>query len=184
MIEVYMLTNIDTSKSYVGLTSRRTYGNGVLIQRAKRKHGESAFYPIILAKTDSKNEADKLERFYISLFKTLSPNGYNIALGGDGGAIHTAAMKASISAKLKGRVSPNKGRAMSSESRKKISESLYAAKFRHSEEHKLRMADMFKGRIMSDETRAKMSASAKQRASTEHGKAVLAANLKSTRGAL
>lgn len=184
MIEIYMLSNIETSKSYVGLTSRKVYGNGLLISNAKKKHGCSSFVPIILARTESKAEADKLERFYISLFKTLHPQGYNLALGGDGGAIQTAEMKKQLSATLrqgykdhperaekisvalKGRPSPNKGHSMSDEAKAKLSASLIKRAFRHSSETKEMMRQKFTGRVMSDETKTKMSTSAKARCAT------------------
>jgi len=187
-IEIYALTHIETSKSYIGITSRKAYGNGILVSKAKKKYGVGAFYPTILAKVDNLEEAGRLERFYISLFKTLTPNGYNIALGGDGGAIHTADMKAQISASvkrgfvenperatkisiaLKGRPSPNKGKTASVETRKKLSESLKAAGYRPSEEQKKHMSLIMTGRVFSDKTLSKMSASAKIRASSEEFK--------------
>lgn len=189
MIEVYMLSNIETSKSYVGLTSRKAYGNGILISNAKKKYGRSAFVPVILARTESKQEADKLERFYISLFCTLHPNGYNLALGGEGGAIQTAEMKAQlsktlrqgykdnperankISESLKGRVSPNKGRKLADEVKQKISKAVKSAQYTHSAEHKERMRILMTGRKFSKETLLKMSKSAKERANTKEGRA-------------
>jgi hypothetical protein len=139
------------------------------VQRAKRKCGKDSFCLVILATTESKHEADHLEKFYIALFKTLTPNGYNIALGGDGGAIHTEEMKKLISLKLKGRPSHRKGTKTPQSVCQKISEGLYRAGFRHSNDHKEKMSVRFKGRIMSDETKKKMSESAKRRANTPEG---------------
>jgi hypothetical protein len=187
MIQVYLLANIETSKSYVGITSRGAYGNGILVSHAKKKYGASAFYPTILCSTDDKQTADKLERFYISLFNTLHPNGYNLALGGDGGAIHTPEIKKKmsdslkkthsehpeialgISKKLKGRVSPNKGMIMPESTKSKISASLLKTEFRHTEAHKLKMSEIGKNRRHSPETKLKMSLSAKARVSTPEG---------------
>ena len=58
MIEIYMLSRIDNSKSYVGMTSRKAYGNGTLIKRAKKKHGDGGFVSMILR--NSRNLVTKL----------------------------------------------------------------------------------------------------------------------------
>ena len=182
MIEIYSLEHKATAKTYVGMTSRCAYGNGILISHAKRKHGKNSFIRKILATTTDKVEADNLERFYIFTLKTLHPDGYNLALGGDGGAIHTMEMKRrlsetlkqgyidhperseKISMALKGRPSPNLGRSMSTESKAKLVASLLRTAFRHSSATKELMRIKFTGRVMSDETKQKMSESAKLRA--------------------
>ena len=187
MLEIYRITSKSTGKSYVGMTSTRVYGNGILISRAKKKYGKSDFDIEILAAVVNKKTADYFERFFISTLMTLTPEGYNIALGGDGGAIHTAEMKAKIaasnkaryaadpsiviriSAKLKGRPSPNKGNVMSAESRSKISTSGKGRK--HSDETKLKMSVSQKGVPKSAELIAKMKISAIARANTDEGKA-------------
>lgn len=191
MIEIYMLSRVENSKSYVGLTSRKAYGNGDLIKMAKKKYGVGGFVHMILARTESLEEAANLERFYISFFQTLTPNGYNIALGGYGGESKTEEMKKKtslsmirhyennpgrrqeISKLFKGKPSHKRGSKTPEEVKIKISESLYKAAFRHTEEHKNMMREKFKNRVMSDETKLKMSISAKARAATPEGMARL-----------
>jgi len=164
MIELYLLENKVSGKSYVGQTSIKNYGNGILISRAKKKHGVDAFIKTILTSTDNKNTANVLERFFVDLYKHEG-NCYNIARGGRGGAIHTEETKLTMSLKLKGRPSKLKGRTLSVEHKLKISASGIGKK--HTEEHKLYMSAIMKNREMSEETRAKMSKSAKARCAAQ-----------------
>lgn len=188
MIEIYLLTNKLNSKPYVGMTSRQHYGNGILITRAKKKYSPNSFDLDILARTNNKRTADCLERFFISALDCIS-NGYNLALGGDGGSIHTPDIRekvsksllkmhaerpdvrARVSNSLKGRVSPRKGITMSEEQKAKISASCTGK--RHSPEALAKMSASQKGRPKSAESKQRMSASAKHRASTEIGLANL-----------
>ena len=186
-IEIYMVSRIDNSKSYVGMTSRKAYGNGNLITLAKAKYGKSAFVHMILAKTEDREEACLLEKFYISFFQTLQPNGYNIALGGYGGDCHTDETKKKMSTSLlryyranpnaviemsensKGRPSHKKGVKVSDEVRLRMIIARNKNLYKHTDVYKNKMREIFTGRVMSDETKLKMSIAAKARANTPEG---------------
>jgi hypothetical protein len=169
------------------MTSRKAYGNGILISRAKKKYGDGNFEVSVLATTEGKLTADYLERFFISVMGVLAPNGYNLALGGDGGSIHTPEIKAKVSAlnyeryaadpsikirisqALKGRVSPRKGCVMSEDQKAKISK---AGRGRVvSEETRAKCSALQKGIPKSEEAKARMKISAKLRANSEEGRA-------------
>lgn len=171
------------------MTSRKHYGNGILITRAKKKYGSSNFSVRILAKVLNKCTADYFERFFISVLGTLSPNGYNLALGGDGGAIHTPEIKAKVSAlnhqryasdptikhriskALLGRVSPRKGCVMSEEQKYKISTALKGRIA--SESSRAKSSASQSGKPKSEKTKERMRAAAKARANSEEGRARL-----------
>jgi hypothetical protein len=57
---------------------------------------------------------------------------------------------------LKGRKSPNKGKSMSEESKRKLSESRKALNIKNTEEHKEKIRQTLTGRKHSEETKAKM----------------------------
>lgn len=97
MYEIYKHTNQLNNKSYIGLTKNgwenRLQGhiknakNGAKTHFANaiRKYGVEKFSSEIIAKCDSKIEANSIERFYISWFDSQE-NGYNMTPGGEGGS--------------------------------------------------------------------------------------------------
>lgn len=92
--KVYEITNNINSKKYVGFTKQTVEErfNGhckspYYIGNAIRKHGRENFTIKVLVENITKEEADKLEKYYIRELDTLAKNGkgYNIAEGGQGG---------------------------------------------------------------------------------------------------
>jgi len=91
-ITVYRYTNKINGKMYIGITNN-TYqrkwkhehlqGGTVIFSRAIRKYGFSNFIYEELINADSREEAKKLEIFFIEKYKTLD-SGYNCTRGGDG----------------------------------------------------------------------------------------------------
>jgi group I intron endonuclease len=93
---VYLLTNIDTGRSYVGQTTQAVpfdrifthrksalSGNSSnILHRAIRKYGWSAFRIEIIANCDNRKALDAAEAYFIELYQTMSPNGYNMKHGG------------------------------------------------------------------------------------------------------
>jgi group I intron endonuclease len=93
---LYKLTS-PSRKSYIGITlksaserwekhqehARGKRNNGALYS-ALRKYGPDSFTLEVLITSDDWESLCKLEREFIQKFKTLSPGGYNIALGGEG----------------------------------------------------------------------------------------------------
>jgi len=116
---VYKTINLINGKEYVGQTKKinnyNYLGSGLHLKRAVKKEGKLNFKRTKLCECFSKKELDEAERFYIELYDTIN-NGYNIASGGQGGAIPR-------SEKEKKRMRENNP-AKRPEVRKKISESL------------------------------------------------------------
>jgi len=87
---VYLTINRVNGKCYIGshctnnenLDFNRYYGGGVYFLNAYKKYKKENFHRIILKQCSSVSIARNLERFYIKLFDTLSPNGYNLSPSG------------------------------------------------------------------------------------------------------
>ena len=112
---------------------------------AIRKYGIDNFTIKILAENISDKKIGEYEKFFIKRYKTISPNGYNIAEGGEGGnnmkgktkeeidqwknnlsesvkKTWTDDKRNDISNKYKGEGNPNYGNHYSEETKKKISD--------------------------------------------------------------
>jgi len=98
---VYLATNLINGKQYIGYTTKtlperiKTHVHKsrcklnkhyfYLFKQALRKYGTDNFKWEILEDCFSKEECCKREIFYISKYNTISPNGYNLTKGGNGG---------------------------------------------------------------------------------------------------
>lgn len=129
---VYKLTNQLNDKSYIGQTigslerrwyyhCRKTRNHCIYLANAIKKYGKENFNRIILRGCNTIEELNFWEPFYIKLFNTLSPNGYNLQLGGDN---HETSLetRSKLSKSAKGRVGCWKNKQFSEEHKKKISE--------------------------------------------------------------
>lgn len=97
MGSVYMIRNIKNDKRYIGqsiqpiekrfrqhieaayLQGRRAYNT--CLSRAIRKYGADFFELGLLADNVPDEDLDIVEAHYISMYNTISPNGYNISVG-------------------------------------------------------------------------------------------------------
>ena len=107
------------------------------------------------------------EQYYIEVFDTLWPNGYNLTEGGEG-CIACEETKKKMSNAKKGKPAHNKGKPMSEEQKKKLSDSLKGRtspmKGRTSpnkgkpmsEEQKKKLSNAHKGKTMSEEQKKKI----------------------------
>jgi len=82
-IYVYLTLNKINGKCYIGSHLSRKVndnylGGGSILRQAISKYGKKNFLNIVLLETCSLEEARNLEGKYISLFETLTPDGYNI----------------------------------------------------------------------------------------------------------
>lgn len=154
---VYKITNTINGKVYVGQTRQklnvrfRQHGyktsNCSLIYRAIVKHGTQAFKIEQIHTANSQSELDQKESYFINEFNSLSPNGYNLTSGGEGGykrsketrlklslagkgksRPHTPESKAKLSAAKLGSKNPQYGRSPSEETKRKLSEALTGRK--------------------------------------------------------
>lgn len=94
---IYKLTCKINGKPYIGQTKftlKKRFGKHITdafgkgnrqyaIHAALRKYGPENFVPTIIARCDTLEEANHREKYYIKIFKTLAPNGYNLNPGGN-----------------------------------------------------------------------------------------------------
>lgn len=88
---LYKIINKLTNKIYIGQTTsslkQRLYGhfnkhNNSAISKAIQKYGKDNFEIQVIAKANSIDELNHRETYYIKLFNSLAPNGYNLRTGG------------------------------------------------------------------------------------------------------
>src|SRR5271166_6524834 len=87
---VYKITNKINGKAYIGQTTQPMElrwldhcKKGHALYNAIKKYGKEAFELRILAKCNTMEEMNHREVYYIKLFNTLAPNGYNLKNGGN-----------------------------------------------------------------------------------------------------
>lgn len=111
---IYLSTNKINGKKYVGYTtltlesrikthiykSRSKSQYFYLFKNALRKYGPESFSWEILEYCNSTEECCEKEKYYIKTLNTISPNGYNLTEGGNGG-IQSNEVKEKISNSLK-----------------------------------------------------------------------------------
>ena len=175
MYYIYRIINKLNGKTYIGQHRYKKLddnymGSGKILKAAKAKYGMENFEKEILVFNVSKREhADLLEKTFIAVEreKVGRENCYNITDGGNGGNLGGEVNK-KISEARKGKPSHNKGKPMSEEQKKKISETLKGHPV--SEEVRKKVSESNKRRLYSDETRRKMSEAKKGKPTWNKGK--------------
>jgi len=152
---IYLVTNMLNGKQYVGqtITKHSRHGHGHALRDAYKKYGFKNFKYEVLTSNVTEQTLDVLEKFWIKVFDTLAPNGYNLESGGRWGKYvfhapqlgkpHSEETKAKMSASQKAHwasyeVHPCKGR-------------------KHTEEWKKSASERMKKQVQSEETRKKRS---------------------------
>jgi group I intron endonuclease len=161
---IYKITNLLTGKAYVGQKyvegnknplKDNYMGSGLYIKRSIEKYGKENFKKeILIDELTSQFAANIFEIYFIKKEETLNPNGYNFAIGGQGGKA-------------------NKGHKHSEETKNKISKANKGRK--HTKETKLKMHHPHKK--FSNDTRQKMSIAKKGKCSKETKLKMSLANL-------
>jgi Pseudomonas phage homing endonuclease len=135
---VYLLTCLSSGKRYVGIaksTAEKRFkrhcaearqGSRLLIHKAIRKYGRTAFSIRVLATADTWEHAKRLERQLIVEQDTFMPVGYNMTLGGEGtvGYRHRDDARAAMSRGHLGKVMSDESRQRMSEAKKGLLKSL------------------------------------------------------------
>ena len=176
MYNIYLITNLDNNKKYVGLTkfsiTERFYQHvkrGFLLTEAIKKYGEDKFFIELIEEVDTAGRAYELEQYYIKEYNTKVPYGYNLTDGGDGifGWEVTEEYRQECSERVKQLHKEKKvgmyGKNHSDETKRKMSVAskgkskpwLIGRKLSPESIEKLRQINL--GRILSDETRKKIS---------------------------
>ena len=132
-----------SGKRYIGITSQKPekrwlngnhYKKGTAFRCAIDKYGWNDIQHNIVSTDLTEKEAKWLENYLICYYRTFvgfkDSKGYNMTLGGEGSLGHVTTEETrrkqseSNKGKNKGKTSPNKGKQMSEEQKKKISTSL------------------------------------------------------------
>ena len=146
---IYKITNKINGKIYIGQTIRsikRRFDehfykshnkNNYPLFNAMKKYGKNAFCMEKVIECNSLEELNRAEEYYVNLYNSLAPNGYNLHTGGGNhicseatkkkiskagmGRIVTEKTRAKISAAQAGGKNPFLGKKHSEESKKKMS---------------------------------------------------------------
>jgi len=157
---IYKVTNVKTGMIYIGQTLRglslrraehlQYAGNLSRVKypspfhKALREYGSGSFTWEVLEECISCDHMNERERFYIKLFNTMVPSGYNQTVGGHMSDTMSTEIRSKIAAavikahqdpayrakvypKLKGLTPPNKGVPMSELQKEKLSKARKAA---------------------------------------------------------
>lgn len=137
-----------SGKMYVGITNdikTRWVGKGRNYKKCKcfynaiKCYGWDNIEHHIIHENLTLEEANMLEKLYIRLWGTLTPNGYNLAEGGSNGSTFASKTKEEMK-EIKRKMSESKkGKTCSEEIKKKMSESKKGAK--HPNAHKVKVYD-------------------------------------------
>ena len=181
---IYLITDTTNGMKYAGKhhynkegeLDPNYHGSGTIISRIYKERPETLKEEYIKT-CYSEEEMNNDEKYYIKLYDTLWPNGYNLSEGGDG-VIPCEETRRKISEKIKEKflydeeyrrkiIESHKN--ISEESRRKMSESrkkLLSSREKHpmfgkhhSEETKKKLRDINKGKHLSDQTKQKISES-------------------------
>lgn len=85
---IYKTINLKNNKYYIGQDKKNNpeyLGSGLLLNRAIKKYGRENFTKEILCECKTKKELNDMEIYWIKISNSISPNGYNISTGGEGG---------------------------------------------------------------------------------------------------
>lgn len=156
---IYLNTDLKTGKQYTGKhhynkegeLDPNYHGSGVLWMKVLKKRPKELIKEEYIKTCYSEEEMNSDEQYYIKLFKTLYPNGYNLTEGGEG-CVASEETRKKISL-------VHKGKHISEEQKKKLSIALKGRIM--SDEHKKKIGEASKGRHHSEESKKKMSDSKK-----------------------
>lgn len=165
---IYLVTNKINLKVYVGQTIqplkkrwKSHQSKGCILYNSIQKYGKENFTIEQIDSAENIEELNEKEIYWISFYNSISPVGYNLRLGGNGGGNLSDETKSKIAKTLIGRPvsektrelkrtqmigknnpmygkSPNLGKECKSETRKKISDSLKGKIISEQEKQRLR----------------------------------------------
>lgn len=172
--QIYIITCGINGKQYVGQTNHHIkdrisdhFDRDLIVGKAFKKHNLENFIFQMIEGFDLQVALDEAEKMLIKDLNTISPNGYNIREGGNGGKHHEETKRKMSKVAM--------GRKHSEETKKKISKNKKGEKNyfygKHlSEEHKRKIGESGKGRKHLKETKKKISESRKGEKNPFYGK--------------
>lgn len=158
---IYKITNKINSKAYIGQTIQKlenrwkrhinSKNNGSAIRFAIQKYGKENFEIKVLTRCNSLEEMNHRETYYIKLFDTFGPNGYNLTSGDT---------NKKLAQETKDKISvAHLGKKLSKDHKKKIGKGITGRKVSQATKAKIAIGNT--GNIKSVETREKISFSKK-----------------------
>lgn len=170
---VYQIAHRPSGKKYIGQTTQKlstrwqqhyTKSHCVKLYSAIKKHGIELFDITILETCETLDQLNEREIHWIKELNTLSPNGYNLIMGGDNRVISDETRER-LSNSLKGKkrspeareilsIAALKRPPVSAETRQKISIACKGKK--RSDKEKIKISERLIGRPVSEETRKKI----------------------------
>lgn len=155
---IYKITNNQNDKIYIGQTIRpllkrwqehlKMEDGCTSLVNAMRKYSPENF-KIELIEEIPDEQLDEKEIYYINLFNSLCPNGYNIQTGGNKGKQHCEESRERMRQAKLGDKNPNFGKPRDDETKQKISEAKQGENHHFfgkelSHEHKLNLSKAHK----------------------------------------
>lgn len=161
---IYKIENKINHKLYIGkhITNNEFdnyMGSGKIVSRAIKKHGINSFSKKII-EYSSAELLNERETYWIKYYNSITPFGYNLTCGGDGGdTLSNHPNKIIIGQKIS---SSNKGRKFSKEHKKKLSEAKkdfipWNIGIKHSQKSKEKMSIAKIGKKRTEESKLKQS---------------------------
>ena len=176
MYKIYLITNTENTKKYVGITKfsleerfSQHVKRGFVLTEAIQKYGYQNFSIDMIEEVESAERAYELEQYYIKEYNAKVPYGYNLTDGGDGifGWEVAEEYRQECSERVKKLHKEKKvgmyGKKHSDETKQKMSEAskgkskpwLIGRKLSPETIERLRQINL--GRVFSEETRKKIS---------------------------
>lgn len=180
-MNIYMITNLTNGKRYIGKDQNDNQyymGSGLLLWNSYRKQfnnpelnnnkrsdhkwvyfenqRQNIYSKTILCYCNDPNELCELEKYYIALYDTIKPNGYNIAEGGEGGNL-VKGYSQTEREQLNAKISEATKEAMNSDT---VQEKFLAAVSNKSEEWRRHISESLTGKKsnpMTEEQKKKLS---------------------------
>lgn len=124
---IYKITNKITSKMYIGKhkydkpeLDKSYIASGIYINRSIKLYGIENFKIELVSIAETESDLNQQEIYYINLYDTLFPNGYNLTYGGDGLSNPPDFIREKMSQKKIGTVRSEEAKRKTSESLKKV----------------------------------------------------------------
>ena len=180
---IYLIRNTVNDKCYIGQTTQeldkraRDHLSGIgnfCLADAVKKYGRESFEVESIEEGITQGALSEREIYWIAKYGTLSPGGYNLTEGGEG-FIPTAETRANLSKAKRGQNHPFYGKHHSQEHRRKISEGNKGKVV--NQESRQKMSQAKKGHVVSQGHRRKLSEANKGKIpSEEHRRKLSEAN--------
>lgn len=167
---IYKTTNVMNGKFYIGMHSTNNMndgyiGSGKRLRYSIKKYGKDNHTVEIIEIIESRDKLKDREREIVNALLLENPLCLNLVTGGEGGRYGL-----SCSDEMKKKLSDsNKGKHSSPSTEARAKMSLSTKGVNLSKEHKMKIGDAHRGKIVSEETKKKLSAAGKGKSlSNEH----------------